>query len=310
MTQFQMDCIELEKKNVRNLYGRFKISPLLQGQGYTVGNALRRTLLSNILGTAISGVRIAGIPHEYSTITGIREDVLEILLNLKDIVLICPVQSSQVGRLKVQGPLVITASHLELPGEIKLVDPRQYIATITQKISFEMECRIDTGYGYTLVEQSSSTDFFNIDSVFMPVKKIGIKVDEINLTQEKRGESLTLDITTNGSIQPRKAIEEGAKILISLLTPLQAFPETSYEIEVLPEEMDYQRILIEELQLSVRAYNCLKRAKIHTMSDLLLYSQKELLEIKNFGLKSVNEVINALEKRLGITLPPLPKNME
>lgn len=145
MTQFQMDCIELEKKNVRNLYGRFKISPLLQGQGYTVGNALRRTLLSNILGTAISGVRIAGIPHEYSTITGIREDVLEILLNLKDIVLICPVQSSQVGRLKVQGPLVITASHLELPGEIKLVDPRQYIATITQKISFEMECRIDTG---------------------------------------------------------------------------------------------------------------------------------------------------------------------
>jgi DNA-directed RNA polymerase subunit alpha len=210
----------------------------------------------------------------------------------------------------MQGPVIVTASHLELPSEIVLVDPRQYIATITQKVVFEIECRIENGCGYNLVEQSSSTDFFNIDAVYMPVRKIGIQVEEVLLGQEQQTESLILEITTNGSIKPRRAIEEGAKILISLLTPLQAFPETNVQTESTDKEVDYKRILIEELQLSVRAYNCLKRAKIHTMADLLVYSQKDLLEIKNFGLKSVNEVVTALEKRLGITLPKKAKKEE
>jgi DNA-directed RNA polymerase subunit alpha len=302
MAQFQMECLESKTKSVRNLYGRYKLEPLLPGQGYTLGNALRRTLLSNIECVAISGVRIAGIQHEYSTIPGIREDVLEILLNLKDIVLVSTTKSTQIGRLKIQGPVVVTSSHFDLSPEVKIVDPRQYIATITTNTVLEIEFRVEHGQGYNLVEQSASTDFFNIDAVFMPIQKLGFNIEEIIASNSEKHERLIIEVTTNGSIDPKEAIIQGAKILVALLEPLQTFATSTTEHKELKQELKYNRIMIEELQLSVRAYNCLKRAQIHTVADLMEYSQTELLEIKNFGSKSANEVIEAVEKRLGFAL--------
>ena len=306
MTHFQIECIESKTEKTNQQYGRFIIEPLKSGQGITLGNSLRRTLLSNIEGTAIVNVRIAGVNHEFSTITGVREDVLEILLNLKEIVLKSKSKEPQIGRLRVQGPAVVTAGLLDLPPDIQIIDKRQYIATICNNTIFEMEFRIEQGYGYKLVENythEKSLDFLQVDAVFMPVKKVNYIVQEKRINAQAVQEKLILDIWTNGSISPQQAIGEGAKILTYLFHPLTHINfKPNQEIKA-AENNSIHQILIEELKLSVRAYNCLKRAQIHSISDLLDYSQEELLEIKNFGQKSAEEVIEALRNRLGINLP-------
>ncbi len=305
MTHFQIECIESKIEGVNRQYGRFLLDPLQPGQGITVGNSLRRTLLSNLRGAAIVAVRIAGVNHEFSTITGVREDVLEILLNLKEIVLTSSTNETQIGRLRVQGPAVITAGLLDLTPEIQVVDRRQYIATVCNNTVFEMEVRIEQGCGYRLADSylnEKSIDFLQIDAVFMPVKKFNYIVQEKRINSRSVEEKLILEVWTNGSVSPQKAISEGAKVLASLfhtLTSLNFKPIK--QIESHPGGSIHQ-VLIEELQLSVRAYNCLKRAQIHSISDLLDYSQEELLEIKNFGQKSAEEVIEALKNRLGINL--------
>lgn len=306
MTQFQIECIESKTEGTSKQYGRFIIDPLEPGQGITVGNSLRRTLLSDIQGTAIVAVRIAGVNHEFSTITGVREDVLEILLNLKEIVLKSYTNETQIGRLRVQGPAVITAGLLDLPSDVEVIDNRQYIATICNNTIFEMEFKIEKGYGYQLVENynnDNTIDFLQIDAVFMPVKKFNYIVKEKRINSQLIQEKLILDLWTNGSLSPQQAISEGSKILTNLFNPLTniSFKPTR-KIDEKKNKAIHQ-VLIEELKLSVRAYNCLKRAQIHSISDLLDYSQEELLEIKNFGQKSAEEVIDALRNRLGINLP-------
>ena len=306
MTHFQIECIESKTEKTNQQYGRFIIEPLQSGQGITLGNSLRRTLLADIEGAAIVNVRIAGVNHEFSTITGVREDVLEILLNLKEIVLKSNSKEPQIGRLRVQGPAVVTAGLLDLPPDVQIIDKRQYIATICNNTIFEMEFRIEKGYGYKLVENYTderSLDFLQIDAVFMPVKKVNYIVQEKRINAQLVQEKLILDIWTNGSISPQQAIGEGAKILTYLFHPLTHINfKPNQEIKAANNNSIHQ-ILIEELKLSVRAYNCLKRAQIHSISDLLDYSQEELLEIKNFGQKSAEEVIEALRDRLGINLP-------
>ena len=306
MTHFQVECLESKIENTNQQYGRFILEPLKPGQGITIGNSLRRTLLADIKGTAIVDVRIAGVNHEFSTITGVREDVLEILLNLKEIVLKSQSDETQIGRLRVQGPAVITAGLLELPSEIEIIDKRQYIATICNNTIFEMEFRIEKGYGYKLIEKctkSKSLDFLQVDAVFMPVKKVNYTVQEKRINAQLVQEKLIMEIWTNGSLSPQEAISESSKILTSLFHPLTDidFRPIKQTEEINPSSIN--QILIEELKLSVRAYNCLKRAQIHSISDLLDYSQEELLEIKNFGQKSAEEVIDALKNRLGINLP-------
>ncbi len=306
MTHFQIECIESKAEGTSKQYGRFIIDPLQPGQGITVGNSLRRTLLSDIKGTAIIAVRIAGVNHEFSTITGVREDVLEILLNLKEIVLKSKIDEPQIGRLRVQGPAVITAGLLDLPPEIEIVDKRQYIATICNNTIFEMELRIEQGYGYKLVENYShekSIDFLQIDAVFMPVKKFNYTIQEKRINSQLIQEKLILDLWTNGSLSPQQAISEGSKILTNLFHPLTNINFKPTQKIDDNKNNTINQVLIEELKLSVRAYNCLKRAQIHSISDLLDYSQEELLEIKNFGQKSAEEVIEALRNRLGINLP-------
>ena len=306
MAQFEIECVESKSDTARDQYGRFILQPLDQGQGITVGNALRRVLLSDLEGSAIVAVRIAGINHEFSTIPGVREDVLEILLNLKEVVLKSYTKEPSIGRLRVQGPAIITASNFELSPDVEVIDTDQYIATICNNNILEMEFRIEPGKGYQLVEKfmdDTSVDFLQVDAIFMPVKKVNYSVEEIRYDQNSLKDKLTLEIWTNGSISPQEAIGQSSTILTNLFNPLKTIHFKSEEESFLPEGTRINQILIEELQLSVRAYNCLKRAHIHSVADLLDYSQEDLLEIKNFGQKSAEEVIDALQKRLGINLP-------
>ena len=305
MAHFQIECIESKTEGTRQ-YGCFILDPLKPGQGITIGNSLRRTLLSDLKGTAIVAVRIAGVNHEFSTITGVREDVLEILLNLKEVAFKSYTNETQVGRLRVQGPAIVTAGLLDLPPDIEVVDRRQYIATICNNTIFEMEFRIEHGYGYQLVNnytREKSIDFLQIDAVFMPVKKFNYTVQEKRTDSRLVQEKLILDIWTNGSLSPQQAISEGSKILTNLFHPLTNINFKAAQEAKSSQQDTVNQALIEELKLSVRAYNCLKRAQIHSISDLLDYSQEELLEIKNFGQKSAEEVIDALKSRLGINLP-------
>ena len=306
MTQLLIEYLESRTIKPREQYGKFSIRPLERGQGITVGNALRRTLLSDLEGTGIVAARISGVNHEFSTIPGVKEDILEILLNLKTVVLKNNSDESHIGRLRLQGPGVITAGLFDLPPEVQVIDPCQYIATICSNNIFEMELKINNGKGYQLTNQKlsySDKDFLQIDTVFMPICKVKYYIEENSSIIQTTQENLILEVWTNGSISPHMAIIQGSRILNNLFSSLQniRFQPTN-PIKVL-EKRKVNQVLIEELQLSVRAYNCLKRAQIHSIADLLDYSQEELLEIKNFGQKSANEVINALRERLGIDLP-------
>lgn len=306
MAQFQIECVETNIEKDRGQYGKFVIDPLNRGQGTTVGNALRRVLLSNLEGTAITAVRIAGVNHEFATLPGVREDVLEILLNMKEIVLKSNSDQPQIGRLLVQGPAMVRAEHFELPPEVEVPSMNQYVATLAENASLEMEFRIEKGTGYRTVDRShdetGAIDFMQIDSIFMPVRKVNYTVEDVREDSVQK-DRLYLEIWTDGSITPQESLSEAAEILVDLFSPLKDITLESMKDEYTPDEDPTSQIPIEELQLSVRAYNCLKRAQINSVADLLDYSQEDLLEIKNFGQKSAEEVIEALQKRLGITLP-------
>jgi DNA-directed RNA polymerase subunit alpha len=307
VAQFQIECVESKTLKNQSQYSKFVLEPLERGQGTTVGNALRRVLLSNLEGAAVTAVRIAGVNHEFATIDGVREDVLEILLNMKEIVLKSYTSAPQIGRVMITGPATVRAAQFDLPSEVEIVDPGQYIATLAEGARLEMEFRIEKGKGYRAVERGrddgAAVDFLQIDAVFMPVNKVNYSVEEARIDGSLEKDRLLLDIWTNGSITPQEALTEAAKTLVELFDPLKNLNLESIKDEYPDDEDPTSQIPIEELQLSVRAYNCLKRAQINSVADLLDYSQEDLLEIKNFGQKSAEEVIEALQRRLGITLP-------
>jgi DNA-directed RNA polymerase subunit alpha len=308
VAQFQIECVESKTQKNQSQYSKFVLEPLDRGQGTTVGNALRRVMLSNLEGAAVTAIRVAGVNHEFATIPGVREDVLEIMLNMKEIILKSYSDQTQIGRLLAIGPATVTAAQFDVPSEVEVIDPNQYVATLADGAKLEMEFRVERGAGYRAIERSkddsSSLDFLQIDSVFMPVTKVNYGVEDIRPDGSAVKDRLTLEIWTNGSINPKEALSEASEIIADLFNPLRDLNEletsqADYQDEINPES----QIPIEELQLSVRAYNCLKRAQINSVADLLDYSQEDLLEIKNFGQKSAEEVIEALQKRLGITLP-------
>lgn len=306
MAQFQVECIESSIADDQSCYSRFVIGPLERSQGITVGNALRRVLLSNLSGSAITAVRIAGATHEFSTVPGVREDVLDILLNMKEVVLKSYSSQPQIGRMAVQGPAKVTASNFDLPSEVEVISPDQYVASVAEGYTLEIEFRIEQGQGYRAVtrghDETTALDFMQIDAVFMPVRKVNYTVEDVILGGSLQKDRLFLDVWTNGSITPQQAMSEAAAILVSLFNPLKDVTLEPQQDDGSREEDPANQIPIEELQLSVRAYNCLKRAQINSVSDLLDYTQEDLLEIKNFGQKSAEEVIEALQDRLGITL--------
>ncbi|MEM6251474.1 MAG: DNA-directed RNA polymerase subunit alpha [Cyanobacteria bacterium P01_D01_bin.156] len=307
MGQFQVECVESIVEDDQSQFSRFVIEPLERSQGITVGNALRRVLLSNLEGAAITAVRMAGANHEFATIPGVREDVLDIILNLKEVVLKTYTNQPQIGRLAVQGPATVTAAHFELPAEVELINPDHYVASVAQGHTLEMEFRVENGHGYRAVsnnrDEATALDFMQIDAIFMPVRKVNYSVEETIVGADQPKDRLIMEVTTNGSLTPQQAMSQAADVLVDLFNPLKDVTlEPKRDEDVKEEDTTYQ-IPIEELQLSVRAYNCLKRAQINSVSDLLDYSQEDLLEIKNFGQKSAEEVVEALHYRLGITLP-------
>ena len=310
MNNISIKCLKSEKIQSGACYGQFVINSLRPGQGITIGNQLRRVLLGDLGGVAISAVRIAGVTHEFSTIPGVREDILEILLNLKGIILKSKTQTSQFGRLKVQGPCVVTADLIQLPPTLEIVNSSHYIATISTSNLLEIEFKFEYGTGYQLAVQTFSDEddnYLQLDTIFMPVHKVDFKIENVYDTANNISERLFLDIWTNGSISPNEALESASQIIIDLFTLLinnkninennQLAPKTE-SISIEP----YTNIAIEELQLSVRAYNCLKKAQINTVGDLLQYSPEKLQELKNFGRKSADEVFSTLKNRLGIIL--------
>ena len=310
MNNISIKCLKSEKIQSGACHGQFVINSLRPGQGITIGNQLRRVLLGDLGGVAISAVRIAGITHEFSTIPGVREDILEILLNLKGIVFKNQTQDTQFGRLKIQGPCVVTANLIQLPSDLEIVNPNHYIATISTANILEIEFKFEYGTGYRLASQTfldEAENYLQLDTIFMPVQKVDFKIENVYDTVNNISERLLLDIWTNGSISPNEALESAAQIIIDLFTLLinnKHMNETN-QLEAKSEAISiepYTNIAIEELQLSVRAYNCLKKAQINTVGDLLQYSPEKLQELKNFGRKSADEVFSTLKNKLGIIL--------
>ena len=310
MTNISIKCLKLEKTYSGTCHGQFLINSLRPGQGLTIGNQLRRVLLGDLGGLAISAVRIAGVSHEFSTIPGVREDILEILLNLKGIIFKSKVHDAQFGRLKVQGPSIITADLIQLPSNIEIVNPNHYIATISTSDILEIEFKFEYGVGYKLASQIFSAEaenYIQLDTIFMPVQKVDFKIENIYYNVNDIKERLVLDIWTNGSILPNEALKSAAQIIINLFTSLIHNEDTNENNQLEKQTHShsiepYTNIAIEELQLSVRAYNCLKKAQINTVGDLLQYSPEKLQELKNFGRKSADEVFSTLKNKLGIIL--------
>jgi len=303
-------CLKSERAESGGLYGQFLISGLNIGQGITIGNLLRRVLLGDLGGICITAIRIPGIKDEFSIVAGVREDILEILLNLKGVILKGKKIDTQYGRLKIQGPAIITADLIQVPSNLEVINPNHYIATISTKQFLEMEFKFEYGTGYKLANHTFDdkfSDFLQIDAVFMPIQKVNFKIEQVYEDSNNINERLLIEIWTNGSITPIDAIKQAAELISGFFISIveNKFPNerknnNSESITILRDP--YNNIAIEELQLSVRAYNCLKRAKINTIADLLDYSPEKLQELKNFGRKSADEVFIKLKNKLGIIL--------
>jgi DNA-directed RNA polymerase subunit alpha len=307
----QVQCLQSKIEKPTELYSKYSIGPFTKGQSTTIGNALRRALLSNLNGLAIVGVRINGVNHEFSTIPNVKEDVIDILLNLKQIVIKGSVDRPTVARLRATGAGIINAGGIELSENITLVEPFQYITTLTGDTNLEMEFLIDEGQGYSVsskIETNLPEGFLSVDAVFMPVKRVNFFIETSRDNTASELESLFLEIWTNGSITPAEALSSSAEMLELTFSALKisetvANRITTFESPATEESAEhYDNIFIEELELSVRAYNCLKRANVHTLADLLKYSAAELLEFKNFGQKSADEVCENLKKRFNMDL--------
>jgi len=315
MLDFQIPRITSE--SVEQNRGTFTIEPLDRGFGYTFGNSLRRVLLSSLAGAAVTSVRIEGVAHEFSTIQGVKEDVTDIVLNLKGVVCRMHSDASEVeAPLVVSGPGEITAKDIDLPAGVEILNPDLHIATLEKKTKLELYMTIGRGRGYRPAEENKSADqpigVIPIDSIFSPVRRVAYAVDQARVGQKTDFDKLTLDIETDGSVEPQAALREAAEILIQSLSiftdqerlealrggvdgGLDAVAAAGPQPGRAPGGMD--DILIEELELGVRSYNCLKRAGIQTVGDLVSKSEGELAAIPNFGKKSIDEVIETLNQR-------------
>jgi DNA-directed RNA polymerase subunit alpha len=310
MSNLSITCLNAQTIESGAYHGQFLIDSLKSGQGITIGNQLRRVMLNDLGGIAISAIRIAGVSHEFSAIPGVREDILEILLNLKEIVVKSEIQTPQFGRLKIQGPAVVTADLIQFPSTVTIINPHQYIMTIATSNILEIEFKLEYGTGYRLAFQTfveESENYLQLDSVFMPIQKVDFKIENVYDKINTITERLFLDVWTNGSISPTDAVKTAAQLTIDLFTSLIETKEPDTQMEIPSKTSSsiikpYTNIAIEELHLSVRAYNCLKKAQINTVGDLLQYSPEQLQELKNFGRKSADEVFSTLKNKLGIIL--------
>ena len=305
--------MEIEKpkivceENIKGDFARFVVEPLEKGFGITLGNALRRTLLSSLPGAAPIAVRIAGVQHEFSTIYGVREDVVDIVLNLKCVAVKSANMQpdfTKIVTIRKTGPCVVYARDIDVPEDIKILNPNQYICTLEEGAKLEMDILIGIGRGYVAnninKQKFDEVDFIAIDSLFSPVKKVDFSVEKTRVGQNMDFDKLTLEIETNGTISAREILSLSAKIVQDHLTLFVELCEAMSGMDILinregDKEAELLEVPIEEMELSVRSYNCLKRANINTIGDLTKKSRNDMLKVRNLGLKSIEEVIQKIE---------------
>jgi len=287
---------------------RFAIEPLEKGFGYTLGNSLRRTLLSSIPGAAVTQIRIEGIQHEFSTIAGVKEDVTDIVLNLKELVLRSEHDEAVSVFLRAQGPADVTAGDIEVPAGIEILNPDLRIATLNGKGRLDMELVVERGRGYVTAEKNKRSDTIGvipIDSIYSPVRRCSYTVEHTRVEQQTDFDKLVLDVETDGAITPKEAMAAAGRTLVELLGLVAELSEAqALTLGPAPEDLAHasdMALPIEELDLSVRSYNCLKREGVGTVGDLVQRTEQDLLDIRNFGQKSIDEVKQKLaEMGLGL----------
>ena len=320
MSQIAVKCLENKTNNDGSLYGKFLVEPFDRGFGATVGNSLRRILLSSIPGSAVTGVRIEGVTHEFSSVPGVLEDVIDIMLNLKGLVVKSFLAQPQSLRISAKGPMTVLAKDIHLPADVQIINPDWKIATLAGDGKLEMEIIVENGVGYVPADkqkgQNKAIDLIPVDAVFMPIRKVAYAVESVRTHDGADFDRLVMEIWSSGGVEPTVALGQAAAKLIEKLAQVAQFSGESISIPTIiepiakVEEIVDQRkqLSIEELELSVRAYNCLKRANINSLGELLSLSYNELMNIKNFGKKSADEVLDRLHKMgmhlIDETIPP------
>lgn len=311
--------IEIEKPRIEcvansddNTYGKFIIEPLERGYGITLGNSLRRILLSSLPGAAVNSIKIDGVLHEFSTVPGVVEDVTEIILNIKHLSLLMHGEGSKVIYIDANGEGPITAGDIIADQDVEILNPELHIATLNGDHRFYMELVISKGRGYVSAEKNKQPGqpigVIPVDSIYTPVKKVNYTVENTRVGQITDYDKLTLEVWTDGSINPDEAISLGAKILSEHLNLFVDLSDQAKHTEIMveKEETKKEKVLemtIEELDLSVRSYNCLKRAGINTVEDLTNKTEEDMMKVRNLGRKSLEEVLQKLQA-LGLLLAP------
>ncbi len=300
----------LTEEVVDDFRSRFVVEPLEPGVGYTLGNSLRRTLLSSIPGAAVTSIKVEGVQHEFSTIEGVVEDVTEIILNLKGLVLSSEEDEPVVMYLRKAGPGEVTAADIAPPAGVEIHNPDMHIATLNDTGKVEMELVVERGRGYVSAAQNKNLDAeigrVPVDSLYSPVLKVTYKVEATRVEQRTDFNRLTLDVETKSSMTPRDAVASAGKTLVELSGLARELNVDAEGVEIGPSPVDEQlaadlALPVEELKLTMRSYNCLKREGIHTVSELVSRSEQDLLDIRNFGSKSIEEVKLRLHE-MGLSL--------
>ena len=310
MTEFEKPTIECEFSTEDPNYGKFIVEPLERGYGTTLGNSLRRILLSSLPGAAVTAVKIDGILHEFSTIPGAKEDVTEIILNLKKLAVRLNNDDTKKAIINVTGPKEVTAEDIVADSDLEIFNPDLHIATLEENASLIMEIDFAKGRGYVSADQNKTEEtpisVIPVDSIFTPVRKVNYTVEDTRVGQVTDFDKLILEIWTDGSITPTEGVSIGAKIMQEHLNLFIELTDVAESMEFMVEKEEDQKekaleMTIEELELSVRSFNCLKRASINTVEELTRKTEDDMMKVRNLGKKSLDEVKNKLEE-LGLSL--------
>ncbi len=308
----RIDCVEVGQNGC---YGKFVVEPLERGFGHTLGNSLRRVLLSSLPGSAISSVHIEGVQHEFSTVPGVKEDVTELILNLKGLAVKLYGDDTAPKTLSIdaKGPCEVTAADIKADDEVEVIDPDMHIATLNEDAHLQMQMTLERGRGYVSADKNKEKNpnmpigVIAIDSIFTPIRKVNYTVEDTRVGQATDYDRLTLELWTNGTLKPEEAISGAAKILSEHLSLFVSLTDQVMPVSMVqPEDDRKEKVLemtIEELDLSVRAYNCLKRANINTVAELVTRNQEDMMKVRNLGRKSLEEVEQKLQA-LGLGLRP------
>ncbi len=312
--------LEVETETLTPFYGKFIAEPFERGFGITIGNSLRRVLLSSLQGAAIVSVKIDGVLHEFSTVPGVKEDVTEIILNLKEVRLKLHTEGPKTIRVKMEGPKFLKAGDIQTGDAVEVLNPEHYIATLSKDSKLSMEMAVKMGRGYVPAErnkeENQSIGAIPIDAIFSPIKKVNYTVTNARVGQITDYDKLTLEVWTDGSLSPEEAVAHGARILRNQLSIFITFEEEEEtEMAVSEEQGEMEKLnenlfrSVDELELSVRSANCLKHANIKLIGDLVQKTEAEILATKNFGRKSLNEIKDILGEmglNLGMKLEKWP----